>query len=87
MKIHDMEDEWDGAHEKIQKAVMKKAAEGGLTRHHYYEFQEFDIKDMYQGDDGKIKFKNSLKRENAIRGDIPMGDGEEPGKVNFKKIE
>jgi hypothetical protein len=42
---------------------------------------------MYQGDDGKLSFKNTLKRENAITGDFPMGEGDETGKVNFKMVE
>lgn len=48
--IEDMQDTWDDGMKDLQKAVIKKSDESGITKQLMYEFEEFDIQDMYMAD-------------------------------------
>ena len=45
--IEDMQDEWDKAEQDIQNAINEKAMQEGIAKQLAYEFQVFEIEDMY----------------------------------------
>ena len=40
-----MDDQFDSVMTDLQKAIVKKSDESGITKQLFYEFDEFDIKD------------------------------------------
>ena len=47
VNIEDMEDEWQQHEEAIESAVQRRADQEGISRQLAYEFNLFNIEDMY----------------------------------------
>ena len=72
--IEDMNDQFDNVIEDIQKAIVNKSDEAGITKQMMYEFKEFDIQDTYMANGtfcyackkGNACEKHGLERQDRI---------------------
>ena len=56
MALEDIQEDWDEGIDGINQAVARKRIEAGIDKSKYlkYNFQEFDIQDMYVLADGTL---------------------------------